>query len=280
MSGQSTLLEGSLFDTVYTFFGAQSDNELIYKMSCCATLGTIVTGIFTALQPAPYGKFSKSWTGPSINAKLAWLIQDVPALVVPFLLMYQSPWVWKMNVQNALLTILFISHYVQRCLVYPMRMREAAKPVPILTIPFALLITAFNGFFQCHHLMNVEKVENSVFLIPGVTLFIIGMAINVHHDGILLGLKRNRTQGDKNERTEYKIPRGALFELVSGANYLGEIMEWWGLAVASGKVPQLIFAVFATVYLGVRAFQHHQFYKKTFGVSYPTSRMALIPYVM
>ena len=42
-------------------------------------------------------------------------------------------------------------------------------------------------------------------------------------------MQRNlRKPGDK----AYYIPRGGCFELVSGANFLGEIIEWFGFAIA------------------------------------------------
>lgn len=64
------------------------------------------------------------------------------------------------------------------------------------------------------------------------------MAINLHSDEILRNLR-------KEGETEYKIPRGeiaiqsyfdviinsvsgGMFEYVSGANFFGEIIEWFG----------------------------------------------------
>lgn len=64
------------------------------------------------------------------------------------------------------------------------------------------------------------------------------MSINVYCDGILIGLRH--TSGKKNEgKSGYKIPRGGLFELISGANYFGEIVEWWGLFVLTKGTPQV-----------------------------------------
>jgi len=64
------------------------------------------------------------------------------------------------------------------------------------------------------------------------------MAINIHHDGILLSLRQASKGSD--EKSNYKIPRGFLFEYISGANYAGEILEWWGFGIASAGLPQVI----------------------------------------
>lgn len=63
------------------------------------------------------------------------------------------------------------------------------------------------------------------------------MVINIYHDGILIRLRKD----PKNEegKVGYKIPRGGLFELISGANYFGEIVEWWGLFVITNGIPQV-----------------------------------------
>jgi hypothetical protein len=37
--------------------------------------------------------------------------------------------------------------------------------------------------------------------------------------------------------TGYKIPHGGLFRLVTGANFLGEIIEWGGWALAQCSLP-------------------------------------------
>ncbi|CAN0015160.1 unnamed protein product, partial [Hapterophycus canaliculatus] len=58
------------------------------------------------------------------------------------------------------------------------------------------------------------------FLI-GSVMFAAGMGINIHSDGIL---RRLRAPGE----TGYKIPRGGMFEYVSGANFFGECVEWCG----------------------------------------------------
>lgn len=51
---------------------------------------------------------------------------------------------------------------------------------------------------------------------------------------------------------------GGLFEYVSGANYLGEIVEWFGYAVATWSLAALSFAVFSLCFIGPRAFYHHR----------------------
>lgn len=78
--------------------------------------------------------------------------------------------------------------------------------------------------------------------------------------------------------TGYKIPRGGAFELVSGANFFGEIVEWFGFALAAWSLPAFAFAVFTFANIGPRAASHHQWYLKKFP-DYPRNRRAVIPFV-
>ena len=44
--------------------------------------------------------------------------------------------------------------------------------------------------------------------------------------------------------TGYKIPHGGMFTYVSGANFCGEIIEWFGFAMATGfNLPATTFAL-------------------------------------
>lgn len=51
---------------------------------------------------------------------------------------------------------------------------------------------------------------------------------------------------------------GGMFEYISGANFLGEITEWVGFALAGCSVQSAAFAVFTTVVLTSRAVAHHK----------------------
>ncbi|XP_067297048.1 3-oxo-5-alpha-steroid 4-dehydrogenase 2a isoform X2 [Pseudorasbora parva] len=106
----------------------------------------------------------------------------------------------------------------------------------------------------------------------GVLMFFSGMAINIHSDYILRNLR-------KPGEVSYKIPRGGLFELVSGANFFGEIVEWCGYAVASWSFPAFSFALFTICSIGPRAYHHHRYYLEKFK-DYPKSRKAVIPFLL
>ena len=82
------------------------------------------------------------------------------------------------------------------------------------------------------------------------------------------------------EDKKYYVPKGGLFEYVSGANFFGEILEWFGLAMASGfTLSTTTFVIFTFANLAPRAHQHHQWYLKKFQEEYPKNRKALIPFV-
>ena len=76
--------------------------------------------------------------------------------------------------------------------------------------------------------------------------------------------------------TGYKIPRGGLYRWVSCPNYLGELLEWTGFALASWCLPGLAFAVYTAANLVPRAVAHHRWYRERFP-DYPAGRRALIP---
>jgi len=93
-----------------------------------------------------------------------------------------------------------------------------------------------------------------------------------HADAILVRL---REPGG----SRYRVPEGGLYRWVSCPNYLGEIVEWLGWAVATWSLPGLAFAVFTMANLVPRAMANHRWYRQEFP-DYPETRRALIPGVL
>ena len=96
--------------------------------------------------------------------------------------------------------------------------------------------------------------------------------MNRSADRTLRGLRRPGETG-------YKIPQGGLYRWVSSPNYLGEIIEWFGWALATWSMAGLAFALYTTANLAPRAIQHHRWYHEQFP-DYPAERRALVPYVV
>ena len=62
-------------------------------------------------------------------------------------------------------------------------------------------------------------------------------------------------------------------------DYLGEILEWAGWALATWSLAGSDFAVFTLANLLPRALANHGWYQKEFA-DYTSSRRALIPYLL
>ena len=107
--------------------------------------------------------------------------------------------------------------------------------------------------------------------ITGAVIFLAGYITNRWADAKLRSLRR---PGE----LDYKIPQGGLFRWVSCPNYLGEILEWGGWAMATWSLPGLAFAFWTFANLAPRAFTHHAWYQRNFP-EYPKERRALIPWV-
>ncbi|KAG4075154.1 hypothetical protein HA402_006171 [Bradysia odoriphaga] len=272
----STLSE-TVFSWVHNVFGVYEDEALIHRMTLIAMIYTIVVGIASIVQPIAYGKLSDG-NAFTMNARVAWSIQEAPAFIVPLLLIIQTPCSALIeSTGNKVALFCFMAHYFHRAFIYPFRFINP-KPAPIINFVMAFIFCYFNGLLQGLHLTNVYTIETNTSTILGTLILLIGMAINIHSDGTLINLRKTSGKVPKG-KSEYKVPRGGLFEYISCANYFGEIIEWWGLYIVTCGMPQLTFAVFSNIFLGLRAVHGHQWYKKTFGSSYPSKRRAIIPFV-
>uniref|UniRef100_A0A8D2M7Q6 3-oxo-5alpha-steroid 4-dehydrogenase (NADP(+)) n=1 Tax=Zonotrichia albicollis TaxID=44394 RepID=A0A8D2M7Q6_ZONAL len=166
-----------------------------------------------------------------------------------------------------------IANIMLSTFIYPFFTR--GRPFPLQLLFFGMLFCIYNGFLQGYYLIYCAEYPNDwctdIRFTSGLLLFLLGMGINIHSD---LLLRQLRKPGE----VTYKIPQGGLFTYVSGANYFGEIVEWFGFAIATWSLPAFAFAFFTLCCIGPRAYHHHRYYLKTF-TDYPKSRKALIPFV-
>lgn len=270
---------------------------------------SVLTYIACSSITAPYGKFTtpKGW-GVCVPARIAWFIMESPNLwVTAIIYLYYATPECRANGNNNLLMTLFVLHYINRSVLYPLRMPRSSAPMPVTVMLLAFAFCLWNGIQQSLALGVVQCSSNNwgpldsessssqymsaLRMYAGIALFVTGAIINIHSDQILMTLKNSTTKGrtsplmrsspgnSNTNSKRYVIPRGGLFEYVSCANYFGEILEWSGWALACGSLPAVAFAVYTFSNLAPRAQKQHAWYVQKFE-DYPRNRTAVIPFLM
>jgi 3-oxo-5-alpha-steroid 4-dehydrogenase 1 len=219
---------------------------------------------------APYGRHLREGFGPSIPARSAWLMMECPAVLgMPLFFVFGAE---PFQPAAMVLIGLWLLHYVQRTFVFPFRLRGTRR-MPVLIAALGFGFNVFNGWLNGRALSTAGRYSASwlfdLRFIVGAAVFLVGLAINWWADGVLRNL---RTPADSG----YRIPRGGLYEFISCPNYFGELLEWFGFALAAWSLSGLAFAFYTAANLVPRAAAHHRWYQEHFP-NYPPSRRALIP---
>ncbi|MCO5575312.1 hypothetical protein L7F22_029112 [Adiantum nelumboides] len=139
-----------------------------------------------------------------------------------------------------ILAALFLAHYAQRCLIYPLRMRPSStRNLPLLVFLAALAFNMYNTYIQVRSLSHYTEYSSTWLSSPqvilGATLFISGMVI-ISADSTLISLRKLGPLTSTSDSSKvYRVPHGGLFELVSCPNYFGELVDWLGWAIATSS---------------------------------------------
>ena len=221
---------------------------------------------------APYGRHARKGWGPSIDNRLAWVVMEAPAPLV-----FAACFVvgaHRDTLPAWVFLLLWEAHYIHRAFIYPFGLRGTGKRMPVFVAGMALLFNGVNGYLNGRHLFAFSDGYAATWLadprfIVGVGLFLAGYLINRKADHTLRGLRQPGESG-------YAIPHGGLYEWISCPNYLGEIIEWFGWAMATWSLAGLGFAVWVLANLMPRARAHHLWYRERFK-DYPPARKALVP---
>jgi len=233
---------------------------------------------------APYGRHNAgtSW-GPQIDNRWGWILMELvsPLVFAWFFLTGPIPKSTPMWIFFAL----WILHYANRSLIFPLRIRTPGKKMPLAIVFSAAFFNVVNGFVNGYGLGHfgfwldpapVSYPEwwlaDPRFLL-GIGVFLLGAFVNIRSDEKLMNLR-------KPGETGYKIPRGGFFRLVSCPNHFGEILEWTGFAILCWSLPALSFAIWTAANLIPRAISHHKWYREKFGADYPLERKAVLPFLL
>jgi protein-S-isoprenylcysteine O-methyltransferase Ste14 len=234
----------------------------------------VPTAVSLLFVTAPYGRHTRAGWGPSLPAWLGWLLMEAPAPVVFLLFWLQGP--HRGEVVPIVLLVMWETHYVYRAFIYPAGLRRGRGRMLVSVAAMAVLFNVLNGYVNGAWVSGGGAHPASWLADPrfvaGAALFAGGLALNVLSDR---ALRRLRKPGE----TGYRVPRGGAFEWVSCPNYLGEVVEWTGWAIATWSLPGLAFAVYTAANLVPRALSHHAWYRREFP-DYPEGRRALIPFVL
>lgn len=223
---------------------------------------------------APYGRHLRAGWGPTMAARAGWVVMESPAVLI-FAIVY-----WSGDHARDFPGLVFLSlwqfHYLNRAFIYPFRLKEAGKRMPLVIVAMGVAFNCLNAYVNARWVSQfghyADSWTHSIPFALGAACFVSGWILNQQSDAILMRLRRPGESG-------YQIPRGGLFRWVSCPNYLGEMLEWAGWALATWSLAGLAFAAFTVANLLPRALANHRWYQRQFP-DYPRSRRALIPYLL
>ncbi len=248
-------------------------NYLIWGMTAMA----VVVFISLYFVRAGYGQFRTKQWGWSINNKVAWMLMEAPVFLVMLYIWSQAESRW--HAPELVLFLLFELHYFQRSFVFPWLMTGRSK-MPVAIMLMGVTFNVINGVMQgggLYWFPNPDFVEGAQYLtrwnaIVGIVLFVLGLAVNWHSDYVIRHLRK---PGD----TRHYLPQRGMYRYVTSANYMGELMEWIGFALAAATPVAWVFPLWTAANLVPRAHAIHIKYRQEFGDEAVGNRKRVIPFV-
>jgi 3-oxo-5-alpha-steroid 4-dehydrogenase 1 len=234
-------------------------------------LVAFITFVYLFYVDAPYGRHIRKGWGKNISARLGWVVMESPCVI----LMIIYAWLVKdqLQVVHKVFLILWLVHYIHRSFIYPFAIDMTNPKMPISIAASAFFfnivnvnIQAFGIFYFTEYL---QDWMNSPVFYSGISIFLIGMYINIRSDYLIISLRKDKGPG-------YHMPNKFMHRYISAPNYFGEIVEWIGWTILTWSISGLVFAIWTIANLFPRAIAHHKWYQEKFN-DYPKNRKAIIP---
>jgi hypothetical protein len=233
-----------------------------------------ITFVLLLVVAAPYGRHQRPGWGPRMANAAGWVVMELPAVALFAAVHLRGE--HRFEAVPLVFAGLWMFHYLQRTFVFPFRLRTVGKEMPVVIVVMGFAFNVLNAYVIARWTSHLGRYDTDWLMDPrfviGIAVFFAGYAVNQKADAMLIGLRRPGETG-------YRLPSGWLYEHVACPNYLGEIVEWTGFAIATWSLPGLAFALFTAANVGPRAVANLRWYRETFP-DYPEGRKALIPFVV
>ena len=244
----------------------------VFLSAWCALGGLVFVLLFFVT--APYGRHERNRWGATVRSRLGWILMEAPSSLAMLL------WFAIGNRTNNVVAIIFLCmwqfHYLHRSFVFPFGKKQSVHRMPVVVLLMAFVHNMANAYLNGRYLFTFSRLLDADWLITlrflsGAALFVTGIFINVSSDRILFALRTEPS-------ADYRVPYGGLYRWISCPNYLGEMIEWLGWAIATWSPAGLVFFAWTVANLAPRARSNHLWYCQNFS-DYPKNRKALIPHV-
>lgn len=129
----------------------QKEQALVEKVAKGMILVSIPTFfVLRYVMPSPWGKtlLSKqrqSMLGPLFPPRLSWFLFECPNLYWSFVCWKETRRELDIHTANQVLLSLFVLHYIQRAILYPLILSTNTKPIPFAVVLSAFLFCNVNG---------------------------------------------------------------------------------------------------------------------------------------
>lgn len=240
----------------------------ILTYSWCALAVITFVFLFYLRVTPPFGRHTRTDWGPMINNSFGWFIMEIPSLLCLWLsfLYFRTE---STPTLAWLAMALWTAHYINRAFIFPVRLRDKTKKMPLVITFSSIFFNLINGSVNGTFLAKGWFIESPVLVVAGLAIFAVGMYINLKSDHILINLRK---PGDKG----YYIPKGFLFDRISTPNLFGEMIEWFGFFLVAPGWGSFSFFIWTLANLLPRARDHHEWYLEKFS-DYPKDRKICVP---
>jgi 3-oxo-5-alpha-steroid 4-dehydrogenase 1 len=244
-----------------------------YRLLVLLEIGlAMVTFVALRFVTAPYGRYERTGWGVTVPARVGWLVMESVSPVLFAVVFLSGP--RRADLVALVLFAMWQSHYLYRAFVYPLLLRGGTR-MPLVVMLLAVAFNVLNAGVNAYWIGTLGRYPVGWLADPrflaGAVLFAGGFTLHVWADRRLRRLRASSSG--------YQVPYGGAYRWVSCPNYLGEIVEWTGWALATWSFAGLAFALYTFANLAPRAVDHHAWYRRQFP-DYPAERRALIPYVV